>query len=302
MDMRTKKGIASGVLATAIVAAVPAAAQAHHVAGGSAQCTLIGNVPTITASARFERFSDYNKPISGHLDVDSARVETVTGFTFSGPTGTWNSARHTVKAGRHHVHGEFTWPRQNGENGSFDADVNCPAPQTTTPPPSPSPSPPPSSSPSPPPAGSPPPAAATPPAAAAPAPPAPQGGVLGDTESHQCVAKKLPKYHVTVTPKHQMHGLVTFHLRGPGASHVRWYIDTHRAGLSGQKWEWLRRGGRDYSVYLWVQARWGQHLWGRHTIEARFRVKDSCGKARAVRVQRVYFNHDPLPNDPIFAH
>ena len=118
----------------------------------------------------------------------------------------------------------------------------------------------------------------------------------------QCVPKKLGKYRITVTPKHALHGLVTFHLRGPGVSHVRWFIDTRRAGASGKKWEWLRRGGRDYSVYLWAQERWGEHLWGRHTIEARFRVKDSCGRARAARVQRLYFNHDPLPDDPIFAH
>jgi len=31
-------------------------------------------------------------------------------------------------------------------------------------------------------------------------------------------------------------------------------------------------------------------------------VKNSCGKVRPVRVTRLYFNHDPLPNDPIFAH
>ncbi|MBW8712118.1 MAG: hypothetical protein JF631_14185, partial [Mycobacterium sp.] len=105
-----------------------------------------------------------------------------------------------------------------------------------------------------------------------------------------------------VTPKHALHGLVTFHLHGPHISHVRWFIDTRRAGTSDKKWEWLRRGGRDYSVYLWAQERWGEHLWGRHTIEARFRVKDSCGRARAARAQRLYFKHDPLRHDPIFAH
>jgi hypothetical protein len=31
-------------------------------------------------------------------------------------------------------------------------------------------------------------------------------------------------------------------------------------------------------------------------------VKDSCGKARTAHVQKLYFNRDPLPNDPIFAH
>src|SRR4051794_22575965 len=67
MDMRTRNGITSAVLATAVVAAAPAAAQAHHVAGGSAQCTLVGNVPTITATARFESFADDNKPIRGEL-------------------------------------------------------------------------------------------------------------------------------------------------------------------------------------------------------------------------------------------
>jgi hypothetical protein len=34
----------------------------------------------------------------------------------------------------------------------------------------------------------------------------------------------------------------------------------------------------------------------------RFRVKDSCGNARAARAQKLYFNHDPRPDDPVFAH
>jgi len=298
--MRTRKRIATAVLATGIVAAVPAAAQAHHVAGGAAQCSLVGNIPTITASASFQSFADYNKPIGGRLDVDGAAVETIRGFTFSGQTGTWHSAPHSVTAGAHHVHGTFTWPKQNGQNGSFDADVNCPTPRTTPPPPPPKPSP----SPSPAPPSSPPPSS-TPPAAAPPAPPAPptQNAVLGGgSQSAPCVPKKLGRYSITVTPKHQKHGLVTFHLHGRDIKNVRWFIDTRRAGLSGKSWEWTRRGGRDYSIYLWVRDRWGKHLWGRHTIEARFTVKNSCGKARAVRVTRLYFNHDPLPNDPIFAH
>ena len=39
---------------------------------------------------------------------------------------------------------------------------------------------------------------------------------------------------------HQLHGLVTFHLRGARTSHVRWYVDTRRAGLSGKRWEFIR--------------------------------------------------------------
>jgi hypothetical protein len=119
------------------------------------------------------------------------------------------------------------------------------------------------------------------------------------------VARKLGRYRITVTPKGRRHGLVTFHLKGHGASQarqIRWYIDTRRAGTSTQPWEHVRNHGRSYSIYLWVQERWGIHLWGRHTIEAHFNVTNSCGKVRAVRVQQLYFNHDPLPDDPIFAH
>ena len=114
--------------------------------------------------------------------------------------------------------------------------------------------------------------------------------------------KKLGQYQITVTPKGALHGLVTFHLKGRGASKVRWFVDTRRAAKTNRRWEWLSKDGRHYSIYLWAQERWGEHLWGRHTIEAKFSVKDSCGKARAVRVSKLYFNHDPLPNDPIFAH
>jgi hypothetical protein len=248
MDMRTKKGIATAVLATAMVAGVPAAAQAHHVAGGGAQCSLVGNVPTITAWAKFESFASNNKPIAGQLKVDGTSVQTISGFTFPGSTGTWNSAQHRVTAGRHHVTGVFTWPNQNGESGRFDADVNCPAPKSPPPPP-----PAPTPSPTPPVA---PPAPPAPPAApAAPAPQPAQGAVLGETESSQCVPKKLGKYRITVTPKGALHGLVTFHLHGHGISHVRWYVDTRRAGLSGKKWEWLSQNGRAYHIFLWARER-----------------------------------------------
>jgi hypothetical protein len=118
----------------------------------------------------------------------------------------------------------------------------------------------------------------------------------------RCKPRKLGHHRITVTPKGRRHGLVTFHLKGHGVHKVRWYIDTRRAGKSGQPWEWLSNHGRAYHIYLWVQPRWGLHLWGRHTIEARFNVRNSCGKVRSVRVQRLYFNHDPRSDDPIFAH
>ena len=94
--------------------------------------------------------------------------------------------------------------------------------------------------------------------------------------------KKLGKFRITQTPKGAKHGLVTFHLKGKGASNIRWYVDTRRAGAKRQTWEWTTGNGRHYFIYLWAQQRWGEHLWGRHTIEAKFTVKDSCGTARAV--------------------
>jgi hypothetical protein len=251
------------------VGMAPAVAQAHYLVRSGTTCELVGNVPTISAGASFESFDSNNKPIGGVLEVDDTVVETISGFTFPGSNGTWNSAQHPVTAGSHHVSGSFTWPNQNGQNGRFDSDVTCPAPATPPTPPSPE------SGPTPAP------------------PPAPQRAVAGETESGPCVPKKLGRYRITVTPKGATHGLVTFHLKGRGASRIRWYVDTRRAGVSGQKWEWLRQHGRAYSVYLWAQERWGEKLWGRHPIEARFRVKNSCGKARAVHVERTYFNHDP---------
>jgi hypothetical protein len=282
--------VVKAVVGAAVVAGLaPAAAQAHHVAGGAAKCELVGNVPTITATASFVNFTSYNKPIDGVLKVDTATVQTISGWTFPGSNGTWNSAPQTVTAGAHHVTGIFTWPNQDGENGRFDADVTCPTPNTP-PPPAPTPTPTPAPIPAPP----------APPAPAA-APPA-QGAILGATQTAPCVPKKFGKFRITVTPKGAKHGLVTFHLKGRGATHVRWYVDTQRAAKANKRWEWLSRSGRDYSIYLWAQQRWGKHLWGRHTIEAAFRVENSCGNARAVRVTKLYFNHDPLPNDPIFAH
>jgi hypothetical protein len=269
-------------MTTAVALLAPAAAQAHHIAASGAECKLVGNVPTITAQATFASFASYNKPIAGKLDVDAATVATITGFTFSGSNGTWQSGAVPTTPGKHHVTGTFWWPRQDNANGRFDADVTCPAP----PPPPPTPTPTPTPTPEPP--------VVTPPVVAT------EGAVA--QKAPRCVPKKLGRYRITVTPKHAMHGLVTFHLRGHGVRQVRWYVDTRRAAQSARTWEYVRRNGRAYSVYLWAQERWGVHLWGRHTVEARFRVTNSCGKVRAVRVQRLYFNHDPLPDDPIFAH
>src|SRR6478752_10207367 len=102
------------VAVTAVGLFVPAVAEAHHVAGGSAECTLVGNVPTITAQASFVGFAGYNKPVAGKLDVDGKTVATIAGFNFPGSSGTWASDAVTSTAGSHHVSGQFWWPHQDG--------------------------------------------------------------------------------------------------------------------------------------------------------------------------------------------
>src|SRR3954468_14894397 len=151
-----RNGFPTAVIALAVAAlCAPAVAEAHHVDSGSAVCTLVGNVPPIKAQASFVGFASNNKPIAGTIAVDGKTVATVSGFTFTGSSATWQSAEITATPGAHHITGEFSWPHQDGMNGKFSADTNCPTPPKPTPPPSPSPSPTPSPSPSPTPSPSP---------------------------------------------------------------------------------------------------------------------------------------------------
>src|SRR3954452_20805350 len=108
-----RNGFPTAVVAMTMIAlGAPAAAEAHHVAGGSAECTLVGNVPTIKAHASFVGFASYNKPVAGELHVDGKTVATISGFTFSGSDGTWQSAAVTSTPGSHHIDGQFSWPHQ----------------------------------------------------------------------------------------------------------------------------------------------------------------------------------------------
>src|SRR5690348_15683143 len=100
--MPMRNGFPTAVVAVTVAAlALPAVAEAHHVSGGSATCTLVGNVPTIKAQASFVGFLSTNKPINGTMAVDGKTVQTVTGFTFSGSDGTWQSAAITSTPGAH---------------------------------------------------------------------------------------------------------------------------------------------------------------------------------------------------------
>src|SRR4051794_13278636 len=145
-----RNGFPTAVIAVTAAALMgPAAADAHHVDSGSAACTLVGNVPTMKAQASFVGFATYNKPIAGTVAIDGKTVVTITGFTFSGADGIWQSAGIATTPGAHHVTGEFTWPHQDGMNGKFNADATCPTPPKPTPTPTPSPTPTPTPTPSP---------------------------------------------------------------------------------------------------------------------------------------------------------
>ena len=85
---------------------------------------------------------------------------------------------------------------------------------------------------------------------------------------------------------------------------MRWYVDT-RVGrqVRASPGSGCTPPGRAYFIFLWAQERWGVHLWGRHTIEARFQVEELLRQGpRGCGCPELYFNHDPRPDDPIFAH
>ena len=96
-----RNGFPTAVIAISMAAlTVPAVADAHHVDSGSAVCSLVGDVPTIKAQASFVGFASYNKPIAGKMEVDGTTVATISGFTFSGSSGTWQSAAITRRPAR----------------------------------------------------------------------------------------------------------------------------------------------------------------------------------------------------------
>src|SRR3954451_18364860 len=106
-----RNGFPTAVVAMTTVALLaPAAAEAHHVSGGSADWSLVGNVPMIKARASFVGFASYNKTIAGTMKADGTTVSTIPGFTCSGSDGTRHSAALTATPGAHHISGEFWWP------------------------------------------------------------------------------------------------------------------------------------------------------------------------------------------------
>ena len=288
--MPNRSRIVTAGLATAVIAALaPAAAQAHGVAGGGAKCTLVENIPTITASANFVGFLERDKPISGKLKVDGATS--------------------TITAGASPVQRDVEQRRQDVERRAAphhpDLLVGHPGRQQRPlrrrrdlP-------------------GADDPAAPAHPADAPDARPRPRlrprrprrrrprarprrARSRRDREQRPLRAQEARQVpHHADAEGRQAHGLVTFHLKGKGASNIRWYVDTRRAGAKRQTWEWTTGNGRPTSSTCGRSSAGAAPLGPPHGRGNS--VKDSCGTARAVRVSKLYFNHDPLPNDPIFA-
>lgn len=272
------------ILAVLAGLCAPAVAEAHHVAGGSATCSLVNNVPTIKATASFVSFDNSNKPINGRLLVDNKLVQTVSNFTFYGSNGTWTSNNIATTPGTHYVNGVFTWPYQNGENGSFSASVTCPAPPQPTPTPTPSPTP----TPTPPVTPPAPPAPPTVPPVP-PAPPTPPSPPV--TPPKHCPDTSNKRYHITVVPRHASHGLVHFRLHGPHIRHARWYVDMHRR--HNARFENISNHTKQYNVWLFEQSVFGKNLWGWHWITVQAAVgPPGCGHTASVRLH--FFNNDPL--------
>lgn len=123
---RFVKASLTAVLGLVAALVIPAAAQAHYVAGATATCELVNNVPTATFNVSFKEFEDTSKPVSGTIWVDG-KPNAVQPFTWPGQDYTlvWKQA---TTPGTHTIKGEFTWPNQNDYNGKAEATVTCPAP------------------------------------------------------------------------------------------------------------------------------------------------------------------------------
>ena len=130
--MRAPLAAVSGLLALLVVAPI---ASANHInnTSSSASCTLVNNVPTLTASVKFEAFGNSNKPVSGSISDNGTVVKTYSGSSAI----TWPSGQSSYTlvftsastAGSHRLVGTFTWPgKTSGDNGTFDKTVTCPAP------------------------------------------------------------------------------------------------------------------------------------------------------------------------------
>lgn len=237
----------------------PAVASAHHLDNNAStvDCELVNNVPTLTVSARFVAFEDFNKPVN-YTVIDNDRTIDTNVFTWSGPDYTKNLS-YVSTFGRHTVTFRAWWGNHDtGGSGSFTRTVVCPA---AIPPPPP------------------------PPPAAAPPPPPPTTPVALPPHKTKAPCVPYPKSRFTLRDTPNMngmaHGKVTWRVRGPHIKWVRFHVD-HRYAITD------RSRPFKVSMWLWRTDIWGPALWGEHTISATIRTK--CG---VVKLQDEEFNHDP---------
>jgi hypothetical protein len=261
----------------AVALGVPAVAEAHHIdhTASNITCVLVNGTPTIQTTVAYRQFADYDKPVQVVISLNGTLVfhDWIT-WTGSDYNHTWSKV---VAPGGYDVHYWAGW-LNNSVTDEINVHVNCPAPPTPPTPPTP-----PVTPPSPP---------VTPPSPPV-TPPTPP--VI--PPHHKCI---VPKIKVTVTPKHQLHGLIHFHVKVTGGTltSATWYVRRNgklvRHGHSGKPWEWTTAHGANWYVYLWVESVWGYPQWGMRTGSVHVNVKTACGTAKVAKHFR-YMNHDPEP-------
>jgi hypothetical protein len=126
----------------ALAVGVPAA-EAHYVVNQQATCALVGNVPTITASANFNEFGSPDQNIHITVGVDSA-VPIDQRLPYAPATNPWSASTPST-GGDHRVYIYITWTHYGTPNDSSfgPTTVTCPPPVVTPPPPPVTPPPPP---------------------------------------------------------------------------------------------------------------------------------------------------------------
>lgn len=106
----------------------PAAAQAHHVVNQQADCALVGNVPTITASADLVDFGSSDRDIHITVGVDNT-VPIDVHLPYAPAGGHWSASTPST-AGDHKIYIYITWLHYTTPYDSSygPTTVTCPAP------------------------------------------------------------------------------------------------------------------------------------------------------------------------------
>jgi hypothetical protein len=124
----------------AALAAVPAAAQAHHV-DSEAKCVLVDNAPVLQLDAKFIGFGSAGsqESLTGKVTVDGAvKFDGAVPAIWNGLDGTWTYSQPAIAGKQYSVLTNWAW--NNETDGEQHTTTACPTPTppvtppTTTPP------------------------------------------------------------------------------------------------------------------------------------------------------------------------